>query len=130
MVGGRVPPRAHDLRLGRRFLPDSVLKSGFDEAPPPFTRPQFLNQLNLDISLGNAPKVFPALAFYHVDQKISAASGQGNVGTADSTGRGGWKSHSRRVMVFRRKSWMYLGMTQNSWPTESQRSSVLGEAET
>lgn len=74
---------SHDLALVggpvALFLPDSALKSGFDEThtpPPPQTGPQFLNQLSLDVSLGDPAKPFPALAISHMDQETSAAHGR------------------------------------------------------
>lgn len=42
---------------------------------PPLTGPQFLNQLSLDVSLGDPAQPFPALAISHMDQETSAARG-------------------------------------------------------
>lgn len=40
---------------------------------PPLTGPQFLNQLSLDVSLGDPAQPFPD---HHMDQETSAARGR------------------------------------------------------
>lgn len=53
------------------------------EVPPKFTGPQFLYQLNLDISLSDPASTFPALAFSHMDQETSAVNGHRKVRIVD-----------------------------------------------